>query len=132
MPKAEQENLPIALGIRDLGARAGKRLLGIIREVIRDTGKQESAAAELGSSPEMLSQALNGTRSFKVEWLPILLKYDHEHKILNYLGWQASCRIVPVEPLTKEQKYDLLIAELRKSAADVEALERRAYAEEEQ
>jgi|GEM_PF-5837675 len=130
MARNEQDNLPIALGIRDLGQRAGKRLLAIIREVIRESGKQESAAVDIGISPEMLSQSLNGTRSFKAEWIPILLKYDHQNKILNYLAWQANCRVTRIDPLTKEQKYDLLVAELRKGAADVEGLERRAYAEQ--
>ena len=73
MRKAEQTELPIALGIRDLGKRAGHRLLAFIREVVRESGKQESAAAELGISPELLSQALRSQRTFNVEWLPALL-----------------------------------------------------------
>jgi hypothetical protein len=132
VPKPEQPILPMALGIRDLGKRAGSRLLTIVRDVIRASGKQECAAGDLGISPEMLSQALSGQRSFKVDWLPAILRYDHEHKILNYLAWEAGCRVSVIEPLTKEQKYDLLVAELRRGAADVEALERRAYAEGEQ
>jgi hypothetical protein len=128
MPKPEQPSLPISLGIRDLQKRAGSRLLAIVREVTRVAGKQEAIAKDLGISDSHLSQALKGDgKNFSVEWLPALLRYDHERKILKYLAWEANCRIEPIEPLTKEQKYDLLVAELRRSAADVEALERRAY-----
>jgi hypothetical protein len=131
MPKApEQPDLPIALGIRDLGKRAGSRLLQIIREVVRDSGKQESAARDIGISPEMLSQALRSQRTFNVEWLPTLLRYDHERKILNYLAWEAHCRVIAVEPLTKAEKYELLVAELKRGGADVDALEKRAYTED--
>lgn len=129
MPKPDQPDLPIALGIRDLGKRAGSRLMLIIREVVRESGKQESAAADLGISPEMLSQALRSQRTFSVEWLPALLRYDHDRKILGYLAWQANCRVVAVEPLTKAEKFDLLIEELKRGGADVAAIEKRAYAE---
>lgn len=126
-----QPDLPIALGIRDLGKKAGTRLMAIIREVVRESGKQESAASDIGVSPELLSQALRSQRAFHVEWLPALLRYDHDRKILGYLAWQASCRVQPIESLTKGEKYDLLIAELKRGAADVDALEKRAYVEEE-
>jgi hypothetical protein len=127
---AEQPSLPIALGIRDLGKRAGLRLMAIVREVVRDSGKQESVATDLGVSPELLSQSLRSQRSFHAEWLPAILRYDHDRKILGYLAWESGCRISVIEPLTKGEKYDLLIAELRKNAADVEGLERRAYADD--
>lgn len=125
--RTEQPTLPMALGIRQLGKRAGKRFLALVREVCREGGKQEAIAATIGISPELFSQALNGQRAFHVEWLPAILVFDHQHKILGYLAWQASCRIEPLELLTPEKKYPQLIAELRRSGADVEALERRAY-----
>ena len=131
MPKPEQPDLPIALGIRDLGKRAGTRLLAIIREIVRDSGKQQSCAADLGISPELLSQALRSQRTFNVEWLPALLRYDHERKILGYLAWESHCRVTQVDPLTKAEKYELLIAELKKGGADLDAIEKRAYAEAE-
>lgn len=126
----EQPDLPIALGIRDLGARAGKRLMEIVREVVRDSGKQEAMAREIGISPELFSQALRTQRTFNAEWLPSIQRFDHDHKILAYLAWQANCRVVPVEPLTKGEKYDRLVEELKRSGADVGAIEKRAYAED--
>jgi hypothetical protein len=104
----------------------------IVREVVRDSGKQESAASDLGISPELLSQALRSQRTFHAAWLPAILRYDHGHKILGYLAWESHCRVSVIEPLTKGEKYDLLIAELKRGAADVEGIERRAYAEPEE
>lgn len=127
----EQPDLPIALGIRDLGKRAGARLLAIVREVVRESGKQESAAREIGISPELFSQALRSQRTFNVEWLPTLLRYDHDRKILGYLAWEAHCRVTPVEPLSKAEKYERLVEELKRGGADVGALEKRAYGEDE-
>lgn len=130
MPKGEQTQLPIALGIRDLGKRAGLRLMVTIREVIRNSGKQECVAGDLGISPELLSQALNSQRAFHASWIPPLLRYDHERKILGYLAWESGCRVSVIEPLTDAEKYKLLVQELRRGGADVEGIERRAYQEE--
>lgn len=131
MGKPEQGTLPISLGIRDLGQRAGKRFMTLIREVIRSSGKQECVAADLGISPEMLSQALNAQRSFRAEWIAPLLRYDHERRLVGYLAWESGCRVSVIEPLTEAEKYKLLVAELRRGGADVESLERRAYTDQE-
>lgn len=105
--------------------------MSIVRQVVRDNGKQENVAQALGISDALLSQALNTQRTPNMEWMPTLLAFDHQRRIIDYLCWHAQCRAVPIEPLTAAQKYPLLIAELRRSGADVDALEKRAYLEEE-
>lgn len=117
--------------MRELSRSAGARLMTITRSVIRDNGKQELVARALGISDALLSQALNAQRVPSLEWAPTLLAFDHQRRIIDYLAYHAQCRAIPIEPLTAAQKYPLLIAELKRAGADVEAIEKRAYQEDE-
>jgi hypothetical protein len=101
MAPQDQPMLPIALGLRELGHRAGVRLLKIVRELVQSNpDKQETIAKAMGISETLLSLALKGQRAFHLEWLPALLPFDHEHKILRHLAWECGCRVTPVDPFT--------------------------------
>lgn len=100
---ASQPALPFVLGLRELQERAGARLLAIVREVVQSNpDKQETIAKAMGVSETLLSLALKSQRAFHLEWLPALLPFDHNLRILRHLAWEAHCKVEPVEVFTDE------------------------------
>jgi len=130
---AEQRGLPLINGLQASYARAGQKLLEDVERVLMlHVPKRLIIAEDIGITEQHLSDALKGNgKHFALKWLPAVARYDQEHRLARTIAGWHGLEVREREPLTDSEKLARLRLQLRASGADVEAIERRAYAEEE-
>lgn len=127
----EQGKLNLVGGLQAGYRTAGNELLADIRLVVQTfVPKRFILAEDLGVKESHLSEALNGNgKNFDVRWLPGVSRYDRSHVIATRVAGWKGLKVIEPDPLTPEEKLTLLRAELARGGADVDEIERRAYAE---
>lgn len=126
----EQRGLPLINGLQASFARAGVRLLDDVERVIMlHIPKRLVLAEDIGITEQHLSDALKGNgKHFALKWLPAVARYDREHRIAKTVAGWHGLEVHERQPLSDSEKLARLRLELRAGGADVEGLERRAYA----
>lgn len=118
-------------GLQASYGSASDKLHAIVRRVIKQAEMKQGDdfAASLGLSGPHLSEALSGrgVKHFSLRWLPRVIHVDKDRELLTYAAGLVRCKLIEKEPLSWQQKFERLKAELRDGGADVDALEERAF-----